>query len=273
MIYDCFCYFNEDDVLDIRLNSLNNVVDKFVIVEANITFSGENKPCNFDFKRFESFKDKIIYVFLEDMPNFNNPWAYENYQRNYILEVLKQEKCNEDDIIIISDLDEIPSESAIQEFKTNPSGVKALALKFYNTYLNLLNLSETPWMKARILTYKEFFNPNNDTPPCFGLIEDVNDGITPTKIRMKHISNSIQNAGWHFSYMGGAEAISYKIKSFAHQEFNKEEFTNLEIIKTRIKENKDVLGRNQQYLKVSIDNTFPKYLCDNIKKFDKHILN
>ena len=73
--------------------------------------------------------------------------------------------------------------------------------------------------------------------------------------------------------MGGAEAISYKIKSFAHQEFNKEEFTNLEIIKSRIKENKDVLGRNQQYLKVSIDNTFPKYLCDNIKKFDKHILN
>ena len=84
MIYDCFTYFNEDLLLELRLNCLDEIVDKFIIIEANQTFSGNPKEQNFDINKFKKFEDKIIYVFLEEFPETDNPWVRENYQRNYI---------------------------------------------------------------------------------------------------------------------------------------------------------------------------------------------
>ena len=120
MIYDCFTYFNEELLLELRLNYLDEIVDKFVIVEANKTFSGNPKKQNFDINKFEKFKDKIIYVFLEDLPETDNPWVRESFQRNYIQEVLKKENAKDDDIVIVSDVDEIPTVNAIDYYKNNP---------------------------------------------------------------------------------------------------------------------------------------------------------
>lgn len=273
MIYDCFCYFNEDELLDLRINYLKDVVDKFVIIEAAKTFSGFSKPQNFDINKFADIKDKIIYIFLENMPESDDPWVYESYQRNYIFDVLKLENCNNGDIVIISDLDEIPSKSAIAEYQQNPKGVKSLLQNFYNLYLNLFNENESPWDKAKIMTYGDFFDPINDSgfyQMC--MPESANQGITATKIRMNYSFNRINNGGWHFSYIGDVDTIINKIKSFSHQEFNNEFFTDPKRIENCLKDQTDILARNQTYKKVEIDESFPDYLLANLDKYKKYIL-
>lgn len=273
MIYDCFTFLNENALLEIRLNTLRDIVDKFVIVEANKTFVGEYKPKLCDEILWQDFADKVLYVYLEDMPEFSNPWAYENYQRNYILDILKTQNCSDEDIIIVSDLDEIPSVEGILEYQKEPEGIKALSQNFYNYYLNLLNCSESPWWKAKIFQYKEFFNKDNEgsflNDDAF--IQEVNKGVTPTSIRLP-VHKEIKNGGWHFSYMGGAECIKYKIENFAHQEFNLPHITDLKLIENCLENNKDVLGRDLRFRKVEFDDSFPPYLIQNIDKFKDLIL-
>ena len=123
-IYDCFMYFDEDMLLDIRLNTLNKYVKKFVIVEANYTHNGEAKSLNFNIRNFKKFKDKIIYIILNEKPGIlketnltnlekkNSAILYnavvrENFQRNFLQKKIKE--FNDEDLIMISDLDEIPN--------------------------------------------------------------------------------------------------------------------------------------------------------------------
>ena len=115
MIYDCFSYWDEDLLLDLRLNILNDYVDFFVIVEGNKTWQNNSKETRFDIKKFKKFKEKIIYIEVTDMPDGIDPYLRENHQRNCILRGLSDAKS--DDKIIISDLDEIPNPLKISEFK------------------------------------------------------------------------------------------------------------------------------------------------------------
>ena len=105
-IYDCFSYWDEDLLLDLRLNILNEYVDYFVIVEGNKTWQNNSKKLRFDINKFPNFKKKIIYIPVEDMPGGDDPYLRENFQRNCIRRGLKSSSDN--DLIIISDLDEIP---------------------------------------------------------------------------------------------------------------------------------------------------------------------
>ena len=114
-IYDCFSYWDEDLLLDLRLNILNDFVDYFVIVEGNKTWQNNFKKLQFDSNKFPKFKDRIIYVPVEDLPNGKNPYLRENFQRNCITRGLKNSA--EDDLIIISDLDEIPNPNQIVKFE------------------------------------------------------------------------------------------------------------------------------------------------------------
>ena len=100
-IYDCFSYWDEDLLLDLRLNVLNNFIDYFVIVEGNKTWQNNFKKLRFDINKFSKFKDKIIYIPVEDMPDGDNPYIRENFQRNCISRGL--ENSNEEDLIIISE--------------------------------------------------------------------------------------------------------------------------------------------------------------------------
>ena len=115
MIYDCFSYWDEDLLLDLRLNILNDYVDFFVIVEGNKTWQNNSKETRFDIQKFKKFKEKIIYIEVTDMPDGIDPYLRENHQRNCILRGLSDAKSN--DKIIISDLDEIPNPLKISEFK------------------------------------------------------------------------------------------------------------------------------------------------------------
>ena len=114
MIYDCFSYWDEDLLLDLRLNILDNYVDYFVIVEGNKTWQNNPKKLHFEIDKFKKFKNKIIYVPVTDLPDGEDPYLRENYQRNAILNGLNN--SNDNDLIIISDLDEIPDPEKINLF-------------------------------------------------------------------------------------------------------------------------------------------------------------
>lgn len=117
MLYDCFTFFNELDLLEIRLNILNDSVDKFVIVEATRTQNNKEKCLYFEENkaRFAKFEDKIIHVVVKEFPQKLEQWTIENYQRNEIMRGLVN--CKDDDVIIISDLDEIPNPKYIKKYK------------------------------------------------------------------------------------------------------------------------------------------------------------
>ena len=110
-IYDCFSYWDEDLLLELRLNILNDYVDFFIIVEGNKTWQNNQKKLNFDIEKFNKFKNKIIYIPVKDLPDGDNPYLRENFQRNCIIRGLSNAKDN--DLIIISDLDEIPNPKKI----------------------------------------------------------------------------------------------------------------------------------------------------------------
>ena len=113
-VYDCFSYWDEDLLLDLRLNVLNDFIDYFVIVEGNKTWQNNFKKLRFDINKLSKFKDKIIYIPVEDMPEGDNPYLRENHQRNCISRGLKN--TLENDLIIISDLDEIPNPRSLKKF-------------------------------------------------------------------------------------------------------------------------------------------------------------
>ena len=158
-VYDCFTFFNEIELLEIRLNELDNVVDYFVIVESTRTFQKKDKPLylNLDDERIIKFKDKIIHVVVDDFPNFfthwriPKTWDYENHQRNAISRGLVN--AMPDDIIIISDVDEIPNVDKLTEnLKLNKPIV--FEQRFFYYFLNYVITKAAP--ETCIVKKKQF---------------------------------------------------------------------------------------------------------------------
>ena len=274
MIYDCFTFFNELDLLELRLNILNDTVDKFVIVEGTKTFTGQDKPLNFkeNEARYEKFKDKIIYIAFDDFPENDNPWILESLQRNAIALGLKD--CKDDDIILISDLDEIISPQAIQSaLKTINTGTPIKKFVQYNMsfYLNVINAKAPLWFHPEMCTYKNFkhclddidYNYNEFCP------KEVNKGTTANKIRMYVECDLIPHGGWHFSFMGGAEKILYKFKNFSHQEFRPHLDSMMQTIAASL-ENINTVNTSNTHRALGYD-ILPQYLQDNIEKYKDYL--
>ncbi|MBN1469627.1 MAG: glycosyl transferase GT17 family protein [Fusobacteriaceae bacterium] len=267
MIYDCFQFFNELDILKIRLNTLNNVVDKFVICESTVTFSGENKPLYYKENKelYKEFEDKIIHVIVEDTPDVN-PFERDVFQKNAVKRGLIN--CSEDDVIIFSDLDEIPNPEKIKECINNieKNKVYHFAQRNYYYYLNLEEIS------GELLSFSGEFDEVKDkkwlgTKMCtFSYIKNREIGILRHP-EQKNNGVRIDDGGWHFSYMGGDKTISIeerianKIKSAAHQEYNNQKI--LGKLKNKIEGKKDLFGRKSKFKVVSLDNSFPNYLLEN----------
>ena len=156
-IYDCFSYWDEDLLLDLRLNVLNNFIDYFVIVEGNKTWQNNFKKLRFDINKFSKFKKKIIYIPVTDMPDGDNPYLRENFQRNCISRGLKN--SSKDDLIIISDLDEIPNPEAINDFKVDMKYAVFKQKHFYYK-INLQSQKNPFWFGSRICV-KKFISLGN----------------------------------------------------------------------------------------------------------------
>lgn len=198
MIIDCFPFFNELDVLELRLNLLNNHVSKFVLVEASKTQSKIDKPFYFEENkdRYANFLDKIVHIKIEDYPN-EDGWAMENFQRNCINIGIEKLDPNDDDIIAISDVDEIWNPKKINEILYNLKNEKFVAslMEYFVFFLNLktVNKNWTGTVFTKFSTYKPF------TPQY---IRNIKDKIL-----------TVKNCGWHFGYQGGKEMVYEKYLS------------------------------------------------------------
>ena len=106
-IFDCFTFFNEKKLLNIRFNILDKFVDYFVICESKFDHRGKKKILNFNINDFKKFKEKIIYLVLDDFPKFDTTWERQDYQRDYLINGISSSKS--EDIILFSDVDEIPN--------------------------------------------------------------------------------------------------------------------------------------------------------------------
>ncbi|MEI8389692.1 MAG: hypothetical protein WCG23_07375 [bacterium] len=252
MIYDCFMFYNELELLEIRFNELNEVVDKFVIVESSKTFTNQPKKLIFDEnkQKFSAFKEKIIHIVIDEFPGCKSAWECEIFQRNAIEKGLKS--CKPDEIIIISDVDEIPNAKALANC-INFEGIKVLKQNQYNFYLNYINDKEPYWLRGpRVLFYKDFSKTANEIRNIQGQI--------------------IENGGWHFSFLGGIQKVKEKIQSFAHQEYNNEYYLNEVRLNNLILDGVDIFERGYKYKIVNIDNTFPEYIVKNKEKYKNLIL-
>ena len=273
MIYDCFTFFNELDLTEIRLNIMDSVADKFVIVEGNKTHTGNDKDFIFEQnkEKFSKFLEKIIYIKVNDFPSLNdsnsdsygNKWLYENYQRDAIMRGLTD--CKPGDIIIISDCDEIPNPKIIKKYK---NGICSLLQWTFYYSLNTLN-STYPYSKgAKICRFSDLRNPKQD----IGNIEyaQYSKYGMPTYLRFCK-GEKIKNGGWHFSYLGDAETIAAKRKSIVEQQFNTNENTTIEKIKESISKGEDILGRGIKFTNIKPKDILPDYIKNNINKYERYI--
>jgi beta-1,4-mannosyl-glycoprotein beta-1,4-N-acetylglucosaminyltransferase len=277
MIYDCFLFFNELDILEIRLNLLNDVVDRFVIVESRQSFQGKLKPLFYyeNRKRFERFEHKIIHLLKENEVDNNRltAWQRESAQRNELLKVWNS--CKPDDKIILSDVDEIPNPEDIRQ-RVNESQIIIFQLRNFYYYLNCrcISLAETWWHGPIMFSVKDLDKPQHirmivaelNQAPKSGLKRVFSDAIKwLNSFWMK--KEIVYDSGWHFGFLGGDKMIIEKIEAFSHIEYNKDEYKNSVQISSFINSGKDIFGRDLNLQFVPIDKTYPTYILENMHKY------
>lgn len=242
-IFDCFSFHNEVEILKIRLEFLYPYVDYFVICEANITHSGIPKNYNLDLhtNQFKEYADKIIYLKYEpDLKRLDfskkdrsfNPnaasWQVEMAQRDHLWSYLKEQNPN--DIAIISDVDEIWNNELANALRENKISLNAalLEMQFHYYFMNCRGVGPGNSIFARAF---------------FSRISELQKNPNLSQIRIDMKLPSIGNAGWHFSYLGGAQKVKEKIESFAHQELNRDDIKDLKKLEHCINLGIDYLGR------------------------------
>lgn len=199
-IIDCFQFYNELDLLEIRLAELAPVVDRFVLVEARHTHAGDPKPLYFDQNRhrFAAYLDRIDHVIVEDDPG-GFSWKREGYQREAIVRGIPD--MADDDMILVSDVDEIPRRSVIAALRAMPADLYSLQLAIHLYFLDLK--SPEPWISAAAAPGR--------------LIKRI--GVNPIRYLVKQgIGRTIEDAGWHLTWMGGLEGFRSKMRAYAHRE-------------------------------------------------------
>lgn len=272
MIYDCFQFFNELDMLKIRLNVMSPIVDKFVISEATETFSGLKKPLYYEENKemFAEFADKIIHVVVDDTPE-GYTHDRDTFQKNAVTRGLKD--CTDEDIIIFSDLDEIPNPEKIKEILKDfqEDKIYHFAQRLFYCYLNMEEVSgnllsyagefegveRKKWIGSKMCSYK--------------LLREQNLLLGELRFpERKEIGIRVEDGGWHFGYMGGhgekdiKKRVQEKVISAAHQEYNSRHVLNQ--VTDQIKDGKDIFGRDAKFIRCEIDESFPTYIREHQKE-------
>lgn len=293
-IFDCFMYFDEDEVLDVRLNFLDKYVDYFVIVESGYNHKGEKRDPQFDLSKFKKFKDKIIYILKNEIPegiekikdndneneqyrkSIYNAWKRENLQRNRILEGLTD--ANPNDWIIISDLDEIPNLEKINFNNINQKLIFFNQLMMY--YKFNLKLDNFIWIGSRACKFKDLVSPQ--------WLRDIKSkkfywwrvDILFSKKKYNNIK-FVDDGGWHFSYLKTPDKIEKKLKSYLHHiDYDKNPLGVNKITKIikdkktiynlKVDQKENKFDAKNDLVKIDI-NKLPKYIIDNLDKFESWI--
>lgn len=255
MIFDCFPFFNELDVLDIRLHELAGVVDRFVLAEAPLTHSGKPKPLHFQENRgrFSEFLGRIEHVVVTDFPPADHAvpgesWKYERHQRDALARGLSG--LSDTDIVITSDVDEVPRADAVRAY--DPSmGLAGLDQSLHAYWLNFVN-RETEYAWSKILPY--------------GLAKGM------THCQMRYTAGAvIKNGGWHFSFMGGVAEAVEKIEAWAHQEYNIGRIKDEANLRSLRESGTDPHGRALRYAAEALNGTYPRHVLENRARFRRLI--
>lgn len=280
-VYDTFIFFNELDLLEMRLNILDPLVDYFVICEANVTHSGVPRDYCFEAnkERFSRWKEKILYIKVEmpgtftDLPVHRDPINYkqecwnrivhdinsstlfdnkevlrarEHFQRASIIRAL--EHCHYEDVIILSDIDEIPNHDTLKGILDNFDDTRVYALRQNSYYYYLNVLKERHWVGPRVASFKRFMEQS------IGKFRHIRDII-------------VANGGWHFSFQGD---VATKLQAYSHSDMATEDVMSK--LPERIQKLQDPFGRGGTLKRVAIDSTYPQYLLDNIDHYSHMIL-
>ena len=246
-LVDCFQYFNEEVILKLRMEEGSSYVDKMVISESEITHT--NKPKLLYLNELDKYElRKCVRCILKpyDYDKYD-PWYIENKQRDIMRNKILSLGLDDDDIIIMSDLDEVPNYEVILD-KFNPDwGIASVLMSYHYYYLNMVSptaISDKP----KVMTYK--------------FLKNHTESLTDLRTTYKY-QHFICNGGWHFSYMGGPEFIKHKIESFAHTELNNSTTTDINYIKRKMQSGEDLFNRVFHY----------RFLKTGLDKLPKTILN
>lgn len=274
-IFDCFPLFNEIELLELRLNELWDVVDQFVIVEAKQTFSGNPKPmCLLDNKeRLAKYMPKIRYVMVDDFPTGLDDWGKETHQRNEIRRGLSD--VLPDDIVILSDVDEIPRADVVKviaERGIQPKQVFCLSLDWYSYYLNIKLPEKWERQSTRMIRagdLRDIQSLRRVKAPTKGLGRNLLRQIKTSK-GMGYWAQRVLvlDAGWHFTWLGGTEAVALKGSSIAVHSSLPQGEKSVEWAEIRMN---TLLEDASGYTVVDIDESFPSFVRDNLDMFEKHI--
>ena len=283
MVYDCIPFFNEVDILKMRLSIMDPFVDKFIIEEATMTFSGVEKELCFEKNKhlFKDYLDKIKYVVVTDTPMDVTTHERDYFQKNYLLKGLKEAGATEDDIIIFGDCDEIPNPKVLKDIIENFDKTKVYHLAKRNFYA-FLNMEEK---SGNILSitgdFPEFKGENRKWlgTKVTSLQNIPGEGI----VRLRDLvsvcdkrSVRVAEGGWHFGYMGGShetnpiKRIGDKIKAAAHQEYNDREILAETMDKLVL--GRDIFDRDGRFERVEIDASYPDYVREHINELDYLIM-
>jgi beta-1,4-mannosyl-glycoprotein beta-1,4-N-acetylglucosaminyltransferase len=292
-LFDCFLFFNELDLLEKRLELLYDIVDYFVICESSKTFSGLDKPLYFNKNkdRYERFKDKILYycipankqdikieIINEYFTNENKSFSHKHNGRKVItlspsvkLEIYQRDclvvpligTAIQGDIVLLSDLDELPNPESLSYIinNFNPSIIYHFRQTWYTYWIN--NQVDSEWFGTRAFEFSKLKNASMDYHRF------------PTEIRSQQLGVIIENGGWHFSYLGGEEAIKIKLKSLAFQGF-RAYVTNImmnlfpKYLSLILNKDRDILRKGRRFFKVGIDNKFPSCILNDKNFIEKY---
>ncbi len=274
-VYDCFTFFNELDILEIRLNEVDWFADYFVLVEATETFAGTKKPLFYkeNAERFAKFSHKIIHVVVDDLPKDSTAWKREAFQRNAILRGL--EKAAPNDLVMISDVDEIPKPQFLYQITPTSTRdtIHFLECEHYNFKLNFRVVNK--WIGCgaiRVLQKKYCHSPEKlrrlRARQSRKLPYWLNRMITMVRNKFRFgtfIKHNIhENAGWHFSFISAPSDMTYKISAYSHQERNTEAFNTEENFEKMIEERRAICGRK---LETADLQEMPRYVINNPDKY------
>lgn len=258
MAIDAFIFNDELDLLELRLGQLDEVVDHFVLVESDRTFTGRPKPRYYleNVSRFSKWNHKIVRVGMQGLQT--GPWEAERRHRDAVLAGINGLNCNPNETLTFSDLDEIPNPEVIKAYTPNLGLRNLKQLTFYYNFNHLMNYGERSWSRARI-----------------GTIADINqfkpDGFRGGPRDMDSTFPSLEDGGWHCSYFGSLARIRNKVNSFAHDDMAPiiQRLSDAEL-SARVLSGNDLFGRQgigTGGWVESNDSRLPSYFLANSERF------
>jgi beta-1,4-mannosyl-glycoprotein beta-1,4-N-acetylglucosaminyltransferase len=244
-IIDAFTFYNEIDMLRFRLDYLAGFVDHFVLAESRTTFSGSPKELFFEANKHKFDGYPIVHV-VDEPPETDDPWVRERHQRDSLMGgVLKLEPVSSD-IVVLTDVDEIPDRNRLVEFRAEGLAEPVCLEMDTYYYSPRCKYMAWRWCHPKALPFAKVAE--------VGSMESCR--FIPARV--------LPRGGWHFSYFGNEDFIANKIRSFSHQEYNTNEFTNAEHIKSVMENGKDLYGRHDDFKIIELSDN--DYLPENVDR-------